>query len=668
MSVLLIDNHDSYTWNLAHLIAEVTGELPLVRMNDAIAWDEFVALAPTAVVLSPGPGHPENARDIGICRQIIERWDGPLLGVCLGHQAMAWSAGGRVERAPEAMHGRLSAITHDARGIFEGLPQGIQVVRYHSLHVPSPIPTPWVACAWSEDGVVQGIRHPDRPQFGVQFHPESISTDCGRHLVERFLSLSGIETQPRGSLLPRPTPMSAARVVHVELDEALPGAHIFACLFHGQHGAGWLDSAGKQGDNRSRYSILGACSEHSPILTWRHGKPATRVWSSGRTEACTEALESLIEHPLRHLRVAESSPLPFCGGWMGWLGYGMKARWRHGRPTPHRTPDLSLAWVDRFVIVDHKLSKTYICALSAPSLLEEAHDWITKAQSMLQQPSAIEPRRPHGLTFEPTVDQSAYESAVRQSQERILDGESYEVCLTQQLVAGPLIRPFDAYLSLREHNPAPYSAFLAHPDATVCSSSPEQFISVSATGAVQARPIKGTAPRFHDHAADEASRERLSNSEKDQAENLMIVDLLRNDLGRVCQPHTVRVPALNALETFPSVYHLVSTIQGQLRPDYSTLDAIIAAFPPGSMTGAPKERTVEILDELEAQSRGIYSGAIGYLSACGSADLSVVIRSAVCEPDRTTIGVGGAITVLSEPTAEWEEALLKGRAVREALR
>ena len=254
-----------------------------------------------------------------------------------------------------------------------------------------------------------------------------------------------------------------------------------------------------------------------------------------------------------------------------------------------------------------------------------------------------------------------YADAFARVQEHLYAGNSYEVNLTHRLTRAADLDPVTAYLRLRELNPAPYSGFLQHDvagaRAWLLSSSPERYALVTPDRHLETKPIKGTTPRGATPEEDEAHRERLASDAKTRAENLMIVDLLRNDLSLVCEVGSVEVPALMEVESYESVHQLVSTVRGRLRDDVTTIDALRALFPAGSMTGAPKLRTMQVIEEVETTPRGVYAGAFGWISGDGPADLGVVIRSLMTAGDgRWTLGTGGGITVRSDVAEEWAES------------
>jgi para-aminobenzoate synthetase component 1 len=253
--------------------------------------------------------------------------------------------------------------------------------------------------------------------------------------------------------------------------------------------------------------------------------------------------------------------------------------------------------------------------------------------------------------------------------EYIVAGDIFQANLSQRFEA-PLGEPaWTLYRRLRERNPAPFAAFLDFPEAVILSASPERFLHVDAAGRVETRPIKGTRPRGIGPEHDAALAEALAESAKDRAENLMIVDLMRNDLSRVCSPGTVRVPELFALEHYATVHHLVSTVVGELAPGCNALDLLRGAFPGGSITGAPKIRAMEIIAELEPSQRSVYCGSIGYYSLTGALDTSIAIRTVIApsRQDRVYFSAGGGIVADSDPEQEYRETLHKARGMIDAL-
>jgi para-aminobenzoate synthetase len=260
-----------------------------------------------------------------------------------------------------------------------------------------------------------------------------------------------------------------------------------------------------------------------------------------------------------------------------------------------------------------------------------------------------------------------YLEEIEECKRLLAEGETYEICLTNRVDADPGSDPLTLYRALREVNPAPFSSFVRFGETAVLSSSPERFLRVGRDGWVEAKPIKGTSRRGAEPAEDVRLAKRLRGDEKNCAENLMIADLLRNDLGSVCAAGTVHVPALMQVESYETVHQLVTTVRGLLREELGPLDCVRACFPPGSMTGAPKLRTMRILDRLEGEARGVYSGAIGYFARGGGCDLSVAIRTIVIDGESASVGAGGAIVMQSDPEDEYEEMLLKAKAPLQAI-
>jgi para-aminobenzoate synthetase len=670
MRTLLVDNYDSFTYNIFHYLAESNGEKPVVIRNDERipSLDGF-----DNIVLSPGPGRPSRKADFGICRELIAEADLPILGICLGHQGLCEVLGGTVGKAPEVRHGRLSPIWHNGTELLAGIPSPFQATRYHSLMVTS-LPEELELTAWSTDGVPMGVRHRSRPMWGVQFHPESISTEYGRQLLRNFADLTrgwpratGVRsaTAPRAMRKARPTAVVKQKLLVRSLPTLTSDEVVFEQLFGEQVPAFWLDSS-RPDDEHGRFSVMGsAAGPLARTVTADVDAGTVTVTSAEGTTVAHSPFFSWLDSDLARQRVAGPDlPFAFRLGWVGYLGYELKAEC--GGELRHRStePDAAMIFADRAIVFDHKTSTTYLLSLSDDGWLEETELRLAGLAGIEPNPEE-KPQPATQLTLR--HDRDRYLSLIDRCMDGIQEGETYEVCLTNMLTADESIDPWRAYRLMRRFSPAPFAALLQFPAFSVLSTSPERFLRVSAAGLVESKPIKGTRPRGETPAEDEWLRADLASNEKDRSENLMIVDLVRNDLGRCAAVNSVRVPKLFDVETYATVHQLVSTIHAKLADDTSAVSVVRASFPGGSMTGAPKIRTMAIIDELEGGPRGVYSGAIGYFSLDGAVDLNIVIRTAVVKPNRLSYGVGGAIVALSDPAAEFEETAVKAAPVLKLL-
>ena len=327
--------------------------------------------------------------------------------------------------------------------------------------------------------------------------------------------------------------------------------------------------------------------------------------------------------------------------------------------------------VDRAIVLDHEASVAYFIGLfESESELTDFRDSALLRLALMGGEGAVF-RSKHKIKEVTSItsrhSDEEYLALIASSKESIAKGDAYQLCLTNQLTLETETNPFSVFLSLRESNPAPYMSFMRFSDVSLVSSSPEQFLRVDDAGVVSSKPIKGTRKRSSDIQEDLLLVEELRTNEKERAENLMIVDLMRNDLGKVSEPADVVVSKLFDVESYATVHQLVSTVEAKLKPGLNVFDAIRASFPAGSMTGAPKIRAMEILSELEKGPRGLYSGCFGYISYKGAADLAMTIRTIVFEEGKASIGIGGGITIDSDPQAELLETKLKARALLSAL-
>ena len=689
MKTLLIDNYDSFTYNLFQLLAEANGDEPIVVRNDAASWEELERLDFDNIVISPGPGSPEHEGDFGICAEAIRRAEAPLLGVCLGHQGLSWVNDGKVVPAPEVMHGRLSAVLHQDSALFNGIPREFQAVRYHSLCVQQPLPDELEPIAWTSDGVLMAVAHRHRPQWGVQFHPESICTDYGRRLLANFRDLSAAHiesTAPAAATATPPASKESAataggggRRAQLELavkrlDSLHDPERAFVHLYGESTDCFWLDSS--KVDQGARFSFIGARGGPlSATITYDVFSGEVRVEGEGGTEVLRESIFDYLSREMQRVRhLSDELPFDFNCGFVGYFGYELKADCE-GSPA-HRSsmPDAAFVFADRLIAFDHLEKCTYVLSVSEPAGAESAQRWIAETSLRLASLPPLGPPQPDPsgaeggpVSFGLSRSHQRYLEDIATCKQRLIEGETYEICLTNKISAEVSPEPLPLYRTLRRVNPAPFSAYLRFGEVAVLSSSPERFLSVGRDRWLEAKPIKGTCARGASPAEDVQLAEELRTGEKNRAENLMITDLLRNDLGVVCEVGTVHVPFLMHVESYETVHQLVSTVRGLLREDLEPPDCIRACFPGGSMTGAPKKRTMEIIDQLEGEARGVYSGAIGYLGLSGGCELSIVIRTIVIDASSTTIGVGGAIVMQSDPEEEYEETLLKGRAPMRAI-
>ncbi|VXC29036.1 Aminodeoxychorismate synthase [Arthrobacter sp. 9AX] len=473
---------------------------------------------------------------------------------------------------------------------------------------------------------------------------------------------------------------------------------LFQSLYGASPNAVWLDSsnAGSAGQSaadqagavaaeRSRFSIM---ADDGGLLgqsvTHRSGHSRIRARSATATVdgsffrwLDTVWGDAAVDTP-------DGYPGEFALGWLGCLGYELK-RETGGTDQSAPTPDAALIFAARAVVLDHAEGTVWLLALDAP----DAGNWLNQARTAVEaafEPAAGEGQAtqaggsngvvlPEAPSFRSRDTSAAYREKIAASQHEIAEGNTYEVCLTTTLSAripAAALDPWRTYLALRRKNPAPFASYLRFDGLAVASTSPERFLKIASDGGMRAEPIKGTRRRASDPAEDAALREDLATSLKDRAENIMIVDLLRNDLSHFAIPGSVTVSRLCAVESYATVHQMVSTIDAQLQRGSSRAEAVAACFPAGSMTGAPKISTMAILDRLEGDARGLYSGAIGYFSLNGATDLAVAIRTLVINAggDGTaelTLGVGGAITADSVQDEEYEEIRTKAFGVLSTL-
>jgi para-aminobenzoate synthetase component 1 len=419
----------------------------------------------------------------------------------------------------------------------------------------------------------------------------------------------------------------------------------------------WLDSS--DASARERFDILVA----DPFVTLRTRGATTEI--AGRDGAATRSQRPALELLREELgEVSQGAAgLPFCGGAVGYFGYDLGRSFERIpsiAAADITMPDLAMGLYDWAVVVDHAARRTRLVGNGRDARTFASWDTLV-ARLSAEPPPEPPPFRVLG-TPRSNLGRDAYAAAFHAVQKHIRDGDCYQVNLTQRFEADAEGDAWHAHLRLRELNPAPFAAYLDLPDGKIVSSSPERFLRVR-DQAVETKPIKGTRPRSKDPQRDAALAEELRTSAKDRAENVMIVDLLRNDLGKCCVPGSVRASKLFEVESFASVHQLVSTVEGRLSEGMHALDLVAACFPGGSITGAPKVAAMKIIEELEPQRRSVYCGSIGYIGFDGNMDTNIAIRTLVQQGDRVYTWAGGGVVADSNVDAEYQESLDKAAAI-----
>ncbi|CNL37824.1 Para-aminobenzoate synthase component 1 [Yersinia aldovae ATCC 35236] len=401
----------------------------------------------------------------------------------------------------------------------------------------------------------------------------------------------------------------------------------------------------------NRFDILVA----DPQITLTTHGLETQIMGAQEQECSLADPFSLLQQQLDNFLplISPHPDLPFLGGALGLFGYdlGRRVEKLPALAIPDvALPDMAIGLYDWALIADHQLHKlTLVC-----------HGDVEQRWQWLQQQKAPKTIMPFKLTshWQANISRAQYGEKFRQIQEYLHSGDCYQINLAQRFSAEYQGDEWQAFLSLNRSNRAPFSAFIRLPHNAILSVSPERFLWLE-NHQIQTRPIKGTLPRLPNPEQDRLQAERLAHSAKDQAENLMIVDLLRNDIGRVAQPGSVRVPELFVVEPFPAVHHLVSTITATLPTDCPATALLRACFPGGSITGAPKIRAMEIIEQLEPHRRNAYCGNIGYISCCGTMDTNITIRTLLTENGKIYCSAGGGIVADSQEQAEYQETFDK---------
>jgi len=412
----------------------------------------------------------------------------------------------------------------------------------------------------------------------------------------------------------------------------------------------------------SRWSIISA-QPVANMVTYQGISTITQGNKTIRDSSDPLSLQQNLRQKLFNHDPVETD-IPFTGGVLGYYAYGLGNNFENiknaHKPVELGLPEMAVGFYDWALLIDNENQQNYLvvhktkqCNADIQSLWQQRFAWL-KAQSFKSNSENFKLMS----SWQANMSKSQYADKFAHIQEYILAGDCYQVNLAQRFQASYQGDEYLAYQALLAENRPPFAAFMRLPEQAIISLSPERFIKLQ-DNIVETKPIKGTTPRFADFATDQISKQTLLDSEKDRSENLMIVDLLRNDIGRVCTAGSVSVPKLFEIESFPAVHHLVSTVTGQLDSIYSSEDLLRACFPGGSITGAPKIRAMEIIAELEPHNRQVYCGSIGYINGNGQTDTNIAIRTLLCHQGNIYCWAGGGLVADSNVDAEYQECFDK---------
>lgn len=447
--------------------------------------------------------------------------------------------------------------------------------------------------------------------------------------------------------------------VHIKEIRTKLNAFDIYSLFKEEKNITFLDSS-KQDDKSGEYSFIGL----NPFKIITYKDKVLMEDGIVRKGDLFKVLNNIIE---AH-KISNNSHLPFISGCIGYFAYDLGKELETLPKSTEMIMDIPTAYFvfyDNIIIYDHNYSKVYVTGLSrmkgSITGIDAIEKRIIEGKSVIYRKTKRE-----SIVFDSYFTEASYIKCVNRMKEYIRQGDIYIANMTQTYSTKTNRKSYDIYKILRKINKAPFSAYLNLDNLQIMCSSPERFISVR-KGKVETRPIKGTRPRGKTKKEDEKLLLELKQSEKDKSELLMVVDLERNDLSKVCRPYTVKVTELFNIETYSTVHHLVATVVGKLEKDRTSVDCIRACFPGGSITGTPKIRAMEIIEELELTRRHLYTGCIGYFGFDGDADFNIVIRTIVKQENQLTFGVGGGITWESDAAAEYQETLDKAVALFEAV-
>ncbi|WP_027421960.1 chorismate-binding protein [Lachnobacterium bovis] len=695
--ILLIDNYDSFTFNVYQYLRELQYDVICVR-NDKITLEEIEQMDLGAIFISPGPGNPQSA---GICLEVVKKFAGeiPMFGICLGHQIIGEAFGGKVIHANQLFHGKTSKIISKGLGVFSDFPSEFIATRYHSLIVEKDsLPDCFEVTCETEDGEIMGIVHKEYEIEGVQFHPESIMTQSGLKMLENFLNRINLKKETVGTHNQNTICYEALKEIH-ELGikqyakkESLKTdfINVFKALRKrfGTESCCLFDSVkGPEIDCGNSY--IGLFPELEIIVDNHKMKILSdskylkekfeinfrEIFDNERQEynlgeRCFSDIFLIISAMFKEEKVHDFES-NFTNGLMGvfsyeYLHYIEKIADKNKRVL--NFPDIHLKYYSHIIEYNPKNNEILIINNILPTQKYKDIDIIQIVNDYLKESNnenAVETGKIEFLHS--NIEEREYYQKVKKAKEYIKDGDIFQIQLGRRLHIKQKINPFSIYEKLRAVNPSPYMFYWEDKAYQLISNSPELQLRVE-NGNVIIRPIAGTSKgKGKSKVEAEFLRKDLENNPKEQAEHIMLVDLARNDIGRVADAGSVKVTTLMKSEEFSHVFHLISSVEGKVSKNINTMKLFESTFPAGTLTGAPKVRAMEIINELENEERGPYGGATGFFEFNGNIVSSITIRTILRKEDDLYLHASAGIVADSKDYLEWQEIQHKTEAIKQVL-
>lgn len=708
MRILLIDNYDSFTYNVYQYLLELNHEVKVIR-NDKITLEEIKKQAPDAIFLSPGPKTP---REAGICIPVIKEFAGKIsiFGICLGHQAIGEAFGGIITYASKLMHGKTSRIISFGRGIMKELPNSFIATRYHSLVIKKDtLPDCLEITCESEDGEIMGVRHKEYNIEGVQFHPESIMTEYGKEMLKAFLDrtekiiLEGnnesivkkdtlkINTLEKDDDVKEKLPIY--QYVE-ELDYDFDAFSVFKKLQErfGRKNCFLLESVSGPKIDCTRTTI-GLFPQFEILLDNSNMKinASNEEWekflnnlykdkyvnSNGQYNIGADKfskifkmLSACMETNKRH-----NKNLTIDNGLAGYFSYEYLHYIENiakKLENPLGLAEVHLKYFPVLLQIEHEKNEFMIIENRLKDVAIKETDEIFKVLEQYKKDNEAaedkyESKELPSYLIKSNITKETYLKNVEKAKKYIYEGDIFQVQLGQRICIEKEADATELYGALKRINPSPYMFYWDNGDYQLIGDSPELQLRID-NGKIMIRPIAGTSKG---KGTDEKSRnEILTNFKKDakeNAEHIMLVDLARNDIGTMASKGSVQVSQLMNVEEFSHVFHLTSTVVGELSPGLNSMEVFEYTFPAGTLTGAPKIRAMEIISELESEIRGPYGGAFGFFDFGGNIVSSIIIRTILKKQNKLYIQASAGIVADSVPESEWEETFYKMRGVRQAI-